>query len=641
MGEVHLRRRLTAILLADVVGYSRLMSADEEGTHVRLAERVRTLIEPAVAEHCGRPVRSMGDGMLVEFDSAVDAVRCSIAIQRGLATREPATDDQRIQLRIGINTGDVIVDERDIYGNSINIAARLEGLAEPGQIYVTRGVRDQLRGYPDISFEDKGEYRVKNIDRPIRVFRVGSDAAPRAIPAGHSFAAVLRRPLRPILRRSRRAGWLAAGVLVAVLAVLGMVASPGWFKTTPPPPRNSIVVMPFNNFSRDRQQDFVADALTDDVTTDLARVKGIFVIARGTAFTFKGRTVDAREIGKECGVRYLLEGSIIRDGTRLETNVQLIDAKTGGHVWADRFESNMGDLFQLLAAVTGRIAASLDIQLARAEGARAMAQHAADPNAVDLRFRAMSIYISGITPEHTLEARRLLEQSVRLDPSSAESWAWLAEVVATQYLHQWNKVGTEDLKEAEAAAGQAIAGDPSNAQAYYAEGLIRRSKGENPGALEAFSRAVDLNPNMPRALAEKANELTLLGRPQEVPPLVKQAIQLSPRDPSLGGFYWIIGKAYFVAGAYSDAVTWLRKSVELRPNDWYNRLYLVSAYALDHRLDDAKRVLQDFNNNPEFAGYSLQRVAKHMKAIPNENAMITAARQKVRDGLQIAGMPAQ
>jgi adenylate cyclase len=268
MDDVHLRCRLTAVLLADVVGYSRLMSADEEGTHLRLAGYVQSLIDPAVAKHHGRLIRSMGDGMLVEFDSALDAVRCGVDIQRGLADQGSLQSDRQIQLRIGINTGDVIVDERDIYGNSINIAARLEGLAEPGQIYVTRGVRDQLRGYPDISFEDQGEHRVKNIDRPIHVFRVASHEGPKAKSALHRLAALLRRPLRPILPRKPRGALLAAGALLATLAILGSATPHGWFGSTAPPPRNSIVVMPFNNFSGDAQQGYVADALTDDVTTD-------------------------------------------------------------------------------------------------------------------------------------------------------------------------------------------------------------------------------------------------------------------------------------------------------------------------------------------------------------------------------------
>jgi adenylate cyclase len=640
MDDVHLRRRLTAVLLADVVGYSRLMSADEEGTHLRLTRYTQDLIDPAVSKHHGRLIRSMGDGMLVEFDSALDAVRCGIEIQRGLAEHEPGDAERRIQLRIGINTGDVIVDERDIYGHSINIAARLEGLAEPGQIYVTRGVRDQLSGHPELRFEARGERRVKNIDRPIRVYRVDYDPEPGPKTAVQKLAAFARGLLGRGFPLAPRSTSLIGAALLAALAFLGLAAPPAWFKSAPLPPRNSIVVMPFNNFSPDSQQGYVADALTDDVTTDLARLKGTFVIARGTAFTFKGKTVDAREVGRECNVRYLLEGSIIRSGSQIETNVQLIDAQTGGHIWADRFESTISDIFQLQAAVTGRIAASLDIQLTKAEGERAMQQTTADPDAVDLRLQAMALYISGITPEHMYAARRLLEHSVQLDPHSAESWAWLAEVIITEYLHHW-KVGKEDLEAAEQAVNKAVALDPNIAQAYYAEGLLRRAKGQHNGALEAFSRALELNPNLPRALAEKGNELILLGRPADAPPLVEEAIRLSPRDPSLGGFYWIVGRANFFASDYPDAITWLRRAVALRPNDWFNQLYLVSAYALNRQSDEAKRVLQEFNSNPQFAGYTIERVNASEKTNPDDNPVVVTARQKLREGLQLAGMPAR
>ena len=638
MDDVHLKRRLTAVLLADVVGYSRLMSADEQRTHLRLADYVRDIIEPAVARHRGRLVRSMGDGMLVEFDSALDAVRCAIDIQRGFAEHEPSKTDQRIQLRIGINTGDVIVGEHDIHGNSINIAARLEGLAEPGGIYVTRSVRDQLLGYPDLSLGDMGDRRVKNIAQPIRVFRVDYDPGPQDPTLRGRLTGAARRLYRTVVRPQPR--WhTVAGVILAIAVAFGMAAPQVW-RGEPLPPRASIVVMPFDNFSGDSQQGYVADAITDDVTTDLARLKGLFVIARGTAFTFKGRSVDARDVGRECGVRYLLEGSIIRSGNKIETNVQLIDAQTGGHIWADRFESDISDLFQLQEAVTGRIAASLDIQLAKAEGERAMQQTPADPDAVDLRMQAMALYISGITPERTLEARRLLARSVQRDPNSAESWAWLAEIVMVEYLHHWNQIGKDDLKVADEAVGKAVALDPNIAQAYYAGGLLRRARGQHNGALEAFSRALELNPNLPRALAEKGNELTLLGRPAEAPPLVEQAIRLSPRDPSLGGFYWIIGRAHFFTGDYRDAISWLRNSAALRPHDWYVWLYLVSAYALDHQPDEARKVLQEFNNRSEFAGYTLQRVAS-IDTNPDDNPVVVAAGQRFRSGLQIAGMPAR
>jgi adenylate cyclase len=634
----HLRRRLSAIMLADVVGYSRLMNADEEGTHIRLADYVRNLIAPAVIEHRGRLIRSMGDGFLVEFDSAVDAVRCGIGVQRGIALREADSQpDDRIQLRIGINTGDVIVGEHDIHGNSINIAARLEGLAEPGQIYVTRGVRDQLRGYPSLSFEDKGERRVKNIDRPIRVFRVEYDQAARFPSSSRGLAAAARRLYRTAFHPKPRSAVLIGG-LVAIAAILAVAAPPIWRETPPPPPRNSIVVMPFNNFSGDSEQGYVADAITDDVTTDLARLKGIFVIARGTAFTFKGRSVDAREIGKECGVRYLLEGSIIRIGNKVETNVQLIDAQSGGHIWADRFESDIGDLFALQAAVTGRIAASLDIQLVKAEGRRALEQPAANPDAVDLRMRAMGIYIGSITPEHMLAARRLLEQSVQLDPNSAESWAWLADVLISDYLNRWNGAGKDQLDRAEDAVRKAVAVDPDLALARYADGLIRRARGEHHAALEALRLATQLNPNFARAYAQEADELVNVGRPAEARPLVETAIRLSPFDPSLGQFYWILGRASFYAEDYQEAINWLQKSVAVRPNLWYNRLFLVSAYELSGDTNQAKRVLSEFSGRAEFKGYTLARVASAEKANPTDNSVVVTGRQKFHEGLLAAGM---
>jgi len=637
MEQTDLKRRLTAVLLADVVGYSRLMSIDEEGTHHRLSGYVQSLIDPAVTKHRGRLIRSMGDGMLVQFDSALDAVRCGVDIQRGLAGDGAGDSDRRIQLRIGINTGDVIVDERDIYGNSVNIAARLEGLAEPGQIYVTRGVRDQLLGYPNLSFEDRGERRVKNIERPIRVFRVGYDQEAQRRTRSRGVLGGARRLCRAAFHPRPRSAVLI-GVLIAVSAILALAAPPIWRESPPPLPRASIVVLPFNNFSGDSEQGYVADAITDDLTTDLARLKGTFVIARGTAFTFKGRSVDAREIGRECGVRYLLEGSIRRAGSKVETNVQLIDAQSGGHVWADRFENDVSDLSRLQAAVTGRIAESLDIQLVKAEGRRALDEHPRNPDAVDLRLRAMALYINSITPEHTLAARQLLEQSVRLDPNSAESWGWLADLLVSDYLTRWNGVGKDQLDQAEEAVRKAVAIDPDLALAHYADGLILRARGEHHAALEAFRLALRLNANFARAYAQEGNELVNVGRPAEAPPLVEMAIRLSPLDPSLGQFYWILGRAHFFAGDYHSAAGWLQKSIEVRPNLWYNRLYLVSAYELSGHADLANKVLREFNEQTEFKGYTLVRVDSSEKANPNDNAVVAAGRQKFRAGLLAAGM---
>jgi adenylate cyclase len=638
MESAHLRRRLKAILLADVVGYSRLMSLDEEGTHVRLADFVKDLIEPKMAEYHGRLIRSMGDGFLVEFDSAVDAVRCGLDIQSALADRSSGVSrDRRLQLRIGINTGDVIVDERDIYGNSVNIAARLEGLAEPGEIYVTRGVRDQLQGYPAFSFEDKGDRRVKNIQHPIRVYRVRhlhgqskNVSSSALVICGHFFN-------RTASYLNARAAALGIVTLALVVAVAGL-SLPIWRDHTRLPPHASIVVLPFNNLSNDPGEDYFADAVTEDLTTDLSRLSGTFVIARATAFTYKGKAVDARQIGQECGVRYLLEGSIIRIKTRVQTNARLIDAGSGLQIWADRFENEVSDLFELQEAITGRIAASLDIQLVRAESRRAIAERAANPDGVDLRFRAMGLYISGITPEHTLAARRLLEEALRLDPTSGEAWAWLADLVASDYLNRWNDTGKDQIEEAATAVERALAIDHTLALAHFANGLVQRAKGEHQAALDAFNQALKLNPSFARAYAQGAAQLVNVGRPKEAPPLVEKAIKLSPRDPSLGVFYWIIGRAEFFSADYHNAIASLEKSVALRQNLWYNRLYLVSAYALVGNQDQARRVLGEFNSYPQFHGYTLERVDLSEGANPNDNPVVVAGRQKFHEGLLKAGM---
>src|SRR5581483_474996 len=383
MDDIHPVRKLAAILLADVVGYSRLMSLDEEGTHGRLARYLKEIIGATVRQHRGRMLRNMGDGLLVEFDSAVDAVRAGVEVQLSMAVCDlDVAADRRIRLRIGINTGDVIVDERDIYGTSVNIAARLEALAGPGEVYVTQGVYDQVRGYAEFSFVYRGAHRLRNIGYPVPVFRVDYRGTSRT--------------------RTSLNGLLAAR--------LGIAATPLWRDAPDRPPRSSIVILPFSNLSGNAKDDYLANAITDDLTTDVSRLPGTFVIARATAFTYKGLAVDARQVGRECNVRYLLEGSIRREGTRVQVNAQLIDSATGAHLWADRFENEIADVLDLQEAVTGRIASSLDIQLVRAENRRSGAPPAGAA-AIELRFRAMGLYIDGVTPEHTLAARGLLEEA--------------------------------------------------------------------------------------------------------------------------------------------------------------------------------------------------------------------------------------
>ena len=635
MEHPQLKRRLKAILLADVVGYSRLMNVDEAATHITVTNYTKDLIEPKIAEHGGRLIRTMGDGFLAEFDSAADAVSCGLEIQKGLRTDDAgAGEDRRIWLRIGINTGDVIADDRDIYGNSVNIAARLEGLAEPGEVYVTRAVRDQLEGHPGLAFEDRGERKVKNIKTPVRVYRVR-----HAEPPPHFLIAFARRFSPTRLRLNARATVFSTAIL-ATAATVGFAGLPVWRDQSASAPRASIVVLPFENFSGDPGETYFADAVTDDLTTDVSRLPGTFVISRATAFTYKGKAVDVRQVGREFGVRYALEGSIRRVGMRVQTNAQLIDTDTAAHIWADRFEYEISDLLALQQEITGRIAASLDIQLVQAEARRAINEWPANPDALDLRFRAMGLYISGITPEHTLAARRLLEQAVGLDPKSAESWAWLADLLASDYLNRWNNAGTAQLEEAERAVRAALALDPYSYLAHFAKGFIYRAKGENAAALDAFAQALRLNHNFARGYAQKANEVINLGRPDEAPPLVEKAIRLSPRDPSLGVFYWNLGRANFFANRYRAAIPWLHKAVELRPNLWHNWLYLVSAYALVGEDREARKILAEFNAHQLYRDrrFTLGTVEDYERANPNENPVIVEGRKKFHEGLLRAGM---
>jgi TolB-like protein/class 3 adenylate cyclase/Tfp pilus assembly protein PilF len=612
-----LKRRLTAVLLADVVGYSRLMSLDEDGTHGRIARYVKELIDPTVAEYGGRPVRSMGDGMLVEFGSALDAVRCGLDIQQRLAERQNDSQTGRIQLRIGINTGDVIADDRDIYGHSINITARLEGIAQPGSVYVSQSIYDQTRSQPGLRFIDKGLHRVKNIDYPIHVFEVGYGRA------------------SPIARRRlpRKYAGLAASAVVG-LAVLGFFVAGDRGTVVQ---ANSIIVLPFRNLSGNTEDDYFADAITDDLTTDLSRLPRAFVIASATALTYKGKAVDARQIGRECGVRFLLEGSVRRAGATVQVNAQLIDTETGAHVWADRFTHESNTLLDMQDAVTGRIGASLNVQMVKAEVRHDTGDLAANGNPLDERLRAMALMTGSPTPEKYLEARRHIEESLKKDPGSAESLAFLARLLISEYMNAWNNIGLKDVDRAEEAYQRALAIDPSVAVAHYAAGFVRRVRGDHDGALDEFEKAIKLNPNLAVAYAQKANELVFLGRGKEAVTTIRKALSLSPRDPSIGVFYWVIGRAYFTEGNYKDAATWLRKSVDERPNLWFNRAWLISAYSLTGRDKEARATLDDFKQ--AFPTYTLPRITEiYTKENQFDNDTIKAATEHLFAGLKKAGL---
>src|SRR5271169_3905283 len=426
MSGERVERRLAAIVAADIAGYSRLMGVDEEGTLARLKAHRKVLIDPKITEHHGRIIKTTGDGMLVEFASVVDAVRCMVEIQRGMLERNAdIPPEKRIDFRVGINIGDVIVDGDDIYGDGVNVAARLEGLAEPGGILVSGVVRDQVRDKLSFSFDDLGEREVKNIPRPVRAYRVklSDDELPP----------LAAKPSRKLGLAGRPRAWVGAVILLLVVVAGGAAwyfvggPKPGASQTTAASPvpaeakHLSIVVLPFTNLSNDPAQDYFADGVTENLTTDLSRIRESVVIARNTAYAFKGKSVDAREIGKELGVRYVLEGSVQRDQNRVRVNAQLIDAQSGAHLWADRFEEDVADLFKLQDQVVARLANSLGIELVKAEAQRD--ERIAHPDAFDLTMRGRALQMHAQETGETSqvkEARALFDRAVAIDPNDAD-----------------------------------------------------------------------------------------------------------------------------------------------------------------------------------------------------------------------------
>jgi TolB-like protein/class 3 adenylate cyclase len=432
MSGDRVERRLAAILAADVAGYSRLMGADEEGTHERLKAHLRELIEPKIAEHRGRTVKNTGDGFLVEFPSVVDAVRCAVEVQRGMAEREPGVpEERRIRFRIGINLGDVIAEDDDIFGDGVNVAARLEALAEPGGICISRVVRDQVRDKLDYAFEDLGEQNVKNITRPVRVYAL---RAPKPSPAMVPHAASTSQPA---------------------------VA-----------PRLSIVVLPFANLSNDPEQQYFADGITEDVTTDLSRLENMFVISRNTAFTYRNKPIDTKQIGRELCVRYVLEGSVRRSGNQVRVNAQLIDAETDAHLWAERFDGSTSDLFAVQDEITGRIAVALNLEMPHA----AAAQPIEHPDALDYILRGRAAGWKAPSRERYVEAIGHFERALVLDPRSIEAQSWLAVALTDRVMDNMTDTAAADLARVEGLVGQALAGSSRSALAHFAKGHLLRAQ---------------------------------------------------------------------------------------------------------------------------------------------------------------------
>jgi adenylate cyclase len=596
------RRRLSAVMLADVVDYSRMMSRSEDATHARIAGHARELIDPTIGKYGGRLVRSMGDGLLVEFVSALDAVRCALDIQRGLAARQ-ANEPERIQLRIGINTGDVLVDQRDIYGNIVNIAARLEQLASPGAVCVSQSIYDQTRAQPVFFFADRGTHRVKNIPYPIRVYEVAYER--------------IRVTLltRLAAHRNRRAVAASIGG-IAIASLASMLIFREQFQAIAR--TNTIVVLPFKNVNGNTADNYLADAVTDDLTTELSRLQRAWVIGSGTAFTYKDKPNDIRQIGRELNVRYALEGSVRRTGPIVQVNAQLIDTESGTNLWANSYTYETGSLTDLHDDIMGRIASSLRYEVRQASVRHDVGTLAADHNPLDERMRAMAANIGYPTAEKFLETRQHAEAGLKADSDNARLLALLASVLAIDVLNGWNGAGQAEVNRAEAAAKKAISLDHNNPLAHHALGLVHRLHGDHKAAFDAFNEAIKIDQNFAKAYSQAANSLVFLGKPKDAIPLVERAAILSPRDPSFGMFLWVKGRAC------------------VRPNLWYTQAWLAAAYALVDRNPEPRKAPVPFRKN--FPQYNLARITEYYKEEQYQNPTLEAASAQLLSGLRKAGL---
>jgi TolB-like protein/class 3 adenylate cyclase len=557
VSELGVHRRLAAILAADVVGFSRLMGEDEAGTLAALKTHLEELIEPTVAAHEGRVVKLMGDGVLAEFPSAVEAVRCAIEVQRAMVERNAEVPEARqIQFRIGVNLGDVISEGDDIYGDGVNVAARLEGLAEPGGICLSSTVHLQVRNKVDVGFQDLGEKDLKNIAYPVHVFGVLLDGEPA--PAPQPTKAWPRGPAVQFL-----------GMLLVVMILLGG-GYVGWLKlqsldtepasvermALPLPEKPSIAVLPFGNLSGDPEQEYFADGITNDIITDLSKFKNVFVIASNSTFTYKGKPVKVQQVAEELGVRYVLEGSVQRTSERVRINAQLIDATTGQHLWAERYDRDTQNLFAIKDEIIETIVATLTFKVDTVERERVFRKDTENLEAYDYYLRGRDTWF-GWTKEANAEAGKLFEKAIELDPNYARAYGFLTWVHVNDWRYGWSEDPDASMQRAVELAQKANALAPDDYESHWNLGFVYLYRREFDRAEAEYERALALNPNDADFLVEMSEALVYLGRPEEAIAQIKKAMRLNPHFPEW--HLWDLGWAYHVAGRDEEALATLRR----------------------------------------------------------------------------------
>jgi adenylate cyclase len=635
-------RHLAAILAADVAGYARLMSEDEDGTLAGLRAWRHQVADPLIRERRGRIIKSTGDGFLVEFASVVDAVRCAVEMQREMAARNSEISaERRIEFRIGINLGDIVAEDHDIFGDGVNVAARLEAMAEPAGICISRVVRDQIRDKLPYTFEDLGQQQVKNIARPVRVYAM----TPQAIAATE----LVIVPQRRRIRRGARVGILAVIAITALGGVGGWwlwhqqantaAASPSGSiaALTAGVPRLSIIVLPFENLSHDPDQDYFADAITEDLTTDLSRIAGSFVIARNTAFTYKGIAVDVKQLGRDLGVHYALEGSVRRIGDQVQVNVELIDAETGAQVWADRFDTDRRNLAEAQSEITGRLARTLHLELVQAVGRQIEHDQPVNPDAQDLIMRGWALYQRTQAASSREVAKQDFEQALQIDANSYEARLGIAAVLVVDLANGTSSRPDTDEVDAEKLLSELLARNPNRSQLHDTIALLRRYQNRLPESRIEWERAIELDPNDAIAYGQLGVTLIYLGEPAAAIPLAEKRIQLNPNDPNVALAYWSLGLAHLLLGHVGEAVDWLGKAHAANPSVYYIDLDLAAALALKGDLDPARNVLAaSLKLKPDINSMSRQRARW---AYTNNPAYRALAAKTVDVGLREAGMP--
>jgi adenylate cyclase len=592
-------RKIAAILVSDVVGYSRLAGADEDRTLARLRALRSDLIDPTISVHHGRIVKRTGDGSVIEFRSVVDAVRCALEVQHAMVERNAGVAlDRRIEFRIGIHLGDVVEEaDGDLMGDVVNIAARLEGIAKPGAICLSEDAYRQVSGRLDMAVTDLGQTELKNIERPIRVYSLQVGVPAQAKPATEA------KPAEPKKR------WALTPLIAGIVALI-VIAGGAWYfvagnriATTPPPAEAahlSIVVLPFTNLSGDPAQDYFADGVTENLTTDLSRIHDSFVIARNTAFAYKGKPIDAKQIGKELGVRYVLEGSVQRDQNRVRVNAQLIDTESGAHLWAERFEEDMADLFKLQDQIVMRLANTLNSALIKAEAAKGA--RSTNPDANDLVMRGLALMNEpNLQPSKDHAARTLFEQALAIDPNNAAAIAGVAETYFTEFLFGWGKSETDYDAKILGLADRAITLAPDYYRPYEFKSVYLSISHRSDETVSAASAGLAVNPNQPNLYAARATGEISLGHFDQAKSDVQQAIRLSPHDPFKTIWDTNLGDIEIGAGRPEAAIVEYRKSLDAGDHTYWNYANLAASYALLGKMEEAKPfVAETLRVNPSF-----------------------------------------